>query len=69
MAPKKPAKWFKDGPEGVQLHAGEFRGNKKVWHSDDGGKTWWSGFMFSPSTELTRDELIKLAVTILQNVK
>ena len=28
----------KDHPDGLQLHAGTFRG-EQLWHSDDGGKT------------------------------
>ena len=63
MAKKK---WFKDGPDGIQLHAGTFR-DDAVWHSDDGGKTWWSGHMFSHDSHVTREELIALAVGILQD--
>jgi hypothetical protein len=62
----KKIKLFKDSPGGIQLHAGEFRG-KPVWHSDDGGKTWWSGTVFSHNTMVTSDELIQMAVSILQD--
>lgn len=63
---KKKAKWFKDGPAGVQLHAGNFRG-KPVWHSDDGGKTWWCCTMFSHTTAVTREELVEMAVGIIRD--
>lgn len=56
----------KDNPNGQQLHAGEFRG-KSVWHSDDGGKTWWSGWIFSHSANVTRQELINMAVSIMRD--
>ena len=59
-------KWFKDGPDGIQLHVGRFRGDS-VWHSDDGGKTWWSGFMFSSHSKVTRKELVDMAVSIIQD--
>jgi hypothetical protein len=65
---KKKQKLFKDGPDGVQLHAGTFR-ERKIWHSDDGGKIWWSGYMFSHEAKMTTKELIKMAVSILQDVK
>jgi hypothetical protein len=55
-------KLFKDGPDGVQLHAGKLHG-KRILHSDDGGKTWWSGTFI----QCTRKELIDLAVSILQD--
>jgi len=61
MAKKK---MFKDGPDGEQLHAGMFLGERR-FHSDDGGETWWSGYMFSG---VTRQELIDLAVSILRAV-
>jgi len=59
-------KWFKDGPDGVQLHAGRWRG-RDVWNSDDGGETWWCGYQFSNDAKVTRDELIEMAVSILQH--
>lgn len=59
---------FRDHPDGVQLHAGTFR-RKHVWNSDDGGGTWWSGRVFAPTPRpVTRDELIKMAVSILRDV-
>ena len=57
---------FKDHPDGEQLHAGEFRG-KPVWHSDDGGSTWWSGWMFSHPSSVTREELVNMAVSIIRD--
>lgn len=57
---------FRDSPSGLQLHAGRFRG-KPLWHSDDGGKTWWCGMMFSSITAVTRDELVEMAVGILRD--
>jgi len=53
-------------PDGLRFRAGEFRG-KPVWYSDDGGETWWCGTSFAPSTKVTHDELIKMAVSILQD--
>jgi len=35
-----------------QTHAGKYRGHD-VWHSDDDGKTWWSGSCF-PTTQRSR---------------
>lgn len=58
-------KLFKDGPGGIQLHAGKFRGDS-VWHSDDGGKNWWSGHIFSHNAKVTREELVEMAVSILR---
>ena len=58
MAKKK---LFKDHPGGVQLHAGTHKGESR-FHSDDGGKTWWSSCFFKG----TRQELIDMAVSILQ---
>ena len=57
---------FKDHPDGLQLHAGTFRG-KSMWHSDDGGKTWWCGTMFSHTTAITREELVAMAVSIIRD--
>jgi len=62
----KKQRLFKDHPDGLQLHAGTFRG-KRVWHSDDGGKTWWCGTMFSHATAMTREELVELAVGIIRD--
>ncbi len=56
------AKLFKDGTDGVQLHAGKLHG-KRILHSDDGGKTWWSATFIN----CTRKELVDLAVSILQD--
>lgn len=50
-----------------QIHASEFRGSP-LWHSEDNGKTWWSGMMFSHSVNVTRDELIEMAIGILRDV-
>lgn len=58
---------FKDSPDGLQLHAGLFRGHA-LWHSDDGGKTWWCGTVFSHTVAVTREELVDLAVSIIRDV-
>jgi hypothetical protein len=52
---------------GLQLHAGTFRG-RALWHSDDGGKTWWCGTMFSHETVVTREELVEMAVGIIHDI-
>ena len=57
---------FKDHPGGLQLHAGKFRGSP-VWHSDDGGKTWWCGRVFGRETKVTQKELVAMAVSILRD--
>jgi len=62
----KKQRLFKDHPDGLQLHAGTFRG-KPMWHSDDGGKTWWCGTMFSHTTAMTREELVAMAVSIIRD--
>jgi hypothetical protein len=62
----KKQRLFKDHPDGLQLHAGTFRG-RAVWHSDDGGKTWWCGTMFSHTTAVTLAELIEMAVGIIRD--
>ena len=62
----KKQRLFKDHPEGLQLHAGNFRG-KRVWNSDDGGKSWWCGYLFSNEAKVTRKELIEMVVSILQD--
>ena len=48
-----------------QLHAGKYK-NDSVYHSDDGGKTWWSGFMFDG---ITKKQLLKLAISLIQDLK
>lgn len=64
--PNIKKKQFKDMPTGI-LHAGSFNG-KYVWHSEDGGKTWWSGFIFSSSAGVTRKQLMEMAVSIIQDL-
>ena len=59
--------WFKDRPDGVQLHVGTWR-SQKTWHSDDGGRTWWCGFGFSHTAKVTRKELSLMAQDILQTI-
>ena len=69
MKSKKPT-LFRDHPEGLQLHAGHFRkGNHTVWHSDDGGRHWWSGYIFGHDAKVTRKELISMAESILRDLK
>ena len=57
-------KWFKDGIGGIQLYAGDYK-DSKAFNSDDGGRTWWSGWMFR---DVPRAELEKLARTILEDL-
>jgi len=64
MAKKK---LFKDDPAGEQLHAGRIRG-KFAFHSDDGGKTWWSGLMFSHEAKVTSKELEQMALSVLREL-
>jgi hypothetical protein len=62
---KKP-RLFRDHPDGLCLHAGKFRGHD-LWHSEDGGNTWWCGHLFSGDAKVTLDELIEMAVGILRD--
>lgn len=50
-----------------QLHVGKFR-DGDVWHSEDDGKTWWSGRQFSHDTNVTHDELIEMATSTLTDL-
>lgn len=50
-----------------QIHAGAFRGSP-LWHSEDDGKTWWSGYMFSHSSHVTREELLDMALGVIRDV-
>ena len=63
MAKKK--KLFNDSPDGIQLHAGHWKG-EPAFHSGDGGKTWWCGFHFE---EMTRHELVELAESLARDLR
>ena len=62
---EKEKKLFRDSPDGIQLHAGHWKG-EPAFHSGDGGKTWWCGFQFS---EMTRHELVELAESLARDLK
>jgi len=64
--PMKKQRLFRDYSDGLQLHAGALRG-KPLWHSDDGGETWWSGRIFSHDANITRAELIEMAEGIIRD--
>lgn len=59
---------FKESPRGVQLHAGLID-ETYVWHSDDLGRTWWSGCMFSHSYKMTKNKLLKLCKGIIKDLE
>jgi len=56
------------GMKQKQLHAGEFRGSA-LYHSDDGGLTWWGGRWISQTALMTRAELVELAASILRDLE
>jgi len=58
------AKHPKPTPE---LHAGSCRG-RALWHSDDGGETWWSGGVLALAVNVTRRELVEMARSVIESL-
>ena len=58
--PKKKQVLFKDRPSGLQMHAGKCPlGKSSVWHSDDGGKSWWSGYVFGHGAKMMTTKMLR----------